>query len=69
MTGLELCELITRRVILRSREEPDPASFIARAVAHVMVIQQHCPVEKMEDALIEFGREFGVLVQGVEKPG
>jgi hypothetical protein len=67
MTGKELATLITRRVITRAQEEPDPVDFVVRAVAHVTAITQHCPVEKMEDALIEFGREFGLLVQGVEK--
>ena len=69
MTGAELAQLITRRVIVRSREEPDPQEFIVRAIVRVMMIQQDCPVERMESELIEFGREYGLLVQGVEKPG
>ena len=69
MTPGELCQLITRRVIVRSREESDPQEFIVQVLARLRVLQEHCPVERMEAELIEVGRQYGLLAQGVEKPG
>jgi hypothetical protein len=67
MTCTELAQLITRRVFARAQEEPDPEAYVVRAFARVMELQQHCPIEHMESALLEFGRDFGLLVQGIEK--
>jgi predicted hydrocarbon binding protein len=65
MTCAELSQLIVRRIITRAQEEKDPVDYFSRAAARVMVLQQY-PVEEMEGRLLEFGREFGLLVQGVE---
>jgi hypothetical protein len=66
VTCAELAKLITRRVITRAQEEPDPIDYFSRAVARAYVLQ-FCPSGKLEAALLEFGREFGLLVQGIEK--
>jgi hypothetical protein len=52
----DLAQLITRRIIARAQQEPDP-EYLSRAVARVMVLE-HCPPERMESELLRFGREF-----------
>jgi hypothetical protein len=66
MTCAALAQLITRRIIARAQEEQDPIAYFSRAAARVMVLSQY-PVEEMEDRLLEFGREFGLLLQGIDK--
>ena len=66
MTCAELAKIITRRIITRSLEEPNPVEYFSKAVARALRIEAG-PVEEMERELLEFGREFGLLVQGIEK--
>jgi hypothetical protein len=72
MTVKDLAQLITRRIIARAQEEPDPKEYFSRAIA-AMQILEHCAVKglippgRFEHELLQFGRKFGLLVQGVEK--
>jgi hypothetical protein len=66
----ELAQLIVRRIITRAQEEPDPVDYFSRAAARIMMLEERAAAfhgGDMEAALIEAGREFGLLVQGVEK--
>lgn len=66
MTCSELARIITRRIVVRAQEEPDPVAYFSRAMARAVMLQ--ClPVEEQLSALLQFGREFGLLVQGIEK--
>jgi hypothetical protein len=68
MTHTELAKLITRRIITRAQEEPDPAAYFGRAVARAVFLKERAEISgDLEGELLEFGREFGLLVQGVEK--
>ena len=62
MTGAELATLITRRVLVRAQEEPDPQEFIVRVLARLQVAQEDGLVgAAMEAELIALGKAFGLL--------
>ena len=68
MTRAELAQLITKRIIVRAQEEENPALYFGRAVARAVFLVERAKLSgDPEGELLEFGREFGLLVQGVEK--
>ena len=68
MTVQDLAQLITRRTIARAQEEPDPVAYFSRAVVRLTFLDNRARISgDLEGELLEFGREFGLLVQGVEK--
>jgi hypothetical protein len=68
MTVTDLAQLITRRIITRALEEPNPVEYFARAVARMTFLEDRARISGNPEAeLLEFGREFGLLVQGIEK--
>jgi hypothetical protein len=49
-------------------EEPDPVDYFSRATARALMLQERAKISgDLEGELLEFGREFGLLVQGVER--
>jgi hypothetical protein len=69
MTCAELATIITKRIITRAQEEPDPVAYFSRAVARAVYLVKRAEVSghSIQAELLEFGREFGLLVQGIEK--
>jgi hypothetical protein len=68
MTVAELSRIISERIQVRAMEEPDPVAYFSRAVARAMMLPERANISGDPLAeLLEFGREFGLLVQGIEK--
>jgi|HubBroStandDraft_3_1064219.scaffolds.fasta_scaffold228991_1 hypothetical protein len=68
ITISELSQLIVKRICTRAMEEPDPVDYFSRATARALMLQERAKISgDLEGELLEFGREFGLLVQGVER--
>ena len=72
MTCAQLARIISQRVCTRALEEPDPMEYFCRAIAEIQILERWAasgiiPPDKIEHELLQYGRKFGLLVQGIEK--
>jgi hypothetical protein len=68
MTTEEFAQLLAKRIIKRALEEENPVAYFGRAVARACFLSERAKITNdPEGELLEFGREFGLLAQGVEK--
>ena len=58
--------------VLRAHEEADPVAYFCRAIAEIQILERCAasgliPPDRIEHELLQYGRKFGLLVQGIER--